>query len=224
MILYHGSQEIVDKPEFGKGGLNNDYGQGFYCTESLELSKEWACSSDMFGFSNKYEFDITGLKILDLNSKDYNVLNWIAVLLNNRYFEKRTIIAREASDYLIQEFLPDIYEYDVVCGYRADDSYFSYAKDFINNSISVTQLSRAMKLGDLGNQIVLISPKSFEQIKYLGFEIADSTIYYNKRMQRETKARRAYLDNHGADFDVGSELFVRDIINEKVKNDDPRLR
>ena len=58
--------------------------------------------------------------------------------------------------------------------------------------VSVAQLSRAMKLGDLGNQ-------------------------------SETKARRAYLDNHGADFDVGSELFVREIINEKVKNDDSRL-
>lgn len=42
MILYHGSREIVEHPLYGKGSENNDYGQGFYCTESMELAKEWA--------------------------------------------------------------------------------------------------------------------------------------------------------------------------------------
>ena len=37
-ILYHGSQVIVEKPEYGKGARNNDYGKGFYCTEEIELA------------------------------------------------------------------------------------------------------------------------------------------------------------------------------------------
>ena len=40
MIIFHGSTEIVEVPIFGKGSENNDYGKGFYCTESLELAKE----------------------------------------------------------------------------------------------------------------------------------------------------------------------------------------
>ena len=43
LIIYHGSQQIVEIPEFGIGKNYNDYGQGFYCTESIELAKEWAC-------------------------------------------------------------------------------------------------------------------------------------------------------------------------------------
>ena len=35
--LYHGSQIILEKPEYGKGARNNDYGRGFYCTEEIEL-------------------------------------------------------------------------------------------------------------------------------------------------------------------------------------------
>ena len=44
MIIYHGSKNIITKPEFGKGNIANDYGLGFYCTENIELAKEWACS------------------------------------------------------------------------------------------------------------------------------------------------------------------------------------
>ena len=225
MILYHGSAEIVERPQYGLGSDKNDYGRGFYCTETLELAREWACPTRKDGFSNQYELDVTNLHVLHLNSQDYHILNWMAILLNNRIFSKRSPIARQASSYILDEFLPDIEGYDVIRGYRADDSYFSYAKDFLNNTISVTQLSRAMKLGELGEQVVLMSPKAFEQIRFIGYEIADGSIYNRKRMERDERAKRAYLDNHGADFEISNnDLYVRDILAGKVRNDDPRLR
>lgn len=224
MILYHGSPEIVEVPVYGKGSEANDYGRGFYCTESAELAREWACPTLKDGFSNKYEIDFSDLKVLHLNGEGYHILNWIAILLNNRKFSKRSPIARQASEYILAEFLPDISGYDVICGYRADDSYFSYAKDFLNNTISVSQLSRAMKLGELGEQIVLMSSKAFEKIRFVEYEVVDGSIYNSRRMDRENRARNAYLDNHGADFTISrSDLFVRDILSERVKNDDPRL-
>ena len=39
--LYHGSVNIIEKPLFGYGKPYNDYGLGFYCTDSLEMAKEW---------------------------------------------------------------------------------------------------------------------------------------------------------------------------------------
>lgn len=224
MILYHGSSEIVEVPKYGLGSDKNDYGRGFYCTQTSELAKEWACPTVKDGFSNKYEFDISDLNVLYLNKDGYNILNWIAILLNNRIFPKRSPISRQASKYILDEFLPDISGYDVLWGYRADDSYFSYAKDFLNNTISVSQLSRAMKLGELGEQVVLMSPNAFEKIRFIEYEIADGSIYNSRRMKREERAKRAYLNNHGADFEIiKDDLFVRDILSEQVKNNDPRL-
>ena len=50
IIIYHGSEQIVEVPTFGLGKKNNDFGLGFYCTESDELAKEWAVSSLRNGF------------------------------------------------------------------------------------------------------------------------------------------------------------------------------
>lgn len=225
MIIYHGSTVIVEAPVYGKGSETNDYGRGFYCTKVLELAKEWACPTVKDGFANKYELDLEGLNVMHLNNEEYNILNWIAMLLNNRTFPKRSPIARQASQYIMEEFLPDTSGYDVIQGYRADDSYFSYARDFLNNTISVGQLSRAMKLGELGQQVVLMTEKAFGNIHFIGYEIADGSIYNSRRMERDERAKRAYLDNHGATFEISKEdLFVRDILSERVKNDDPRLR
>ena len=225
MILYHGSPKTVEAPQYGFGSKENDYGVGFYCTQSNDLAKEWACPTVQSGFSNKYELNMEGLRVLYLNSDGYHILNWIAILLQNRIFSKRSPVAQQANNYILQEFLPDISGYDVIVGYRADDSYFSYAKDFLNNTISVNQLSQAMKLGELGEQVVLKREKAFEQIHFLGYEIADGSIYNSRRMAREDRARKAYLSNHGTDFSaVSNEIYVLDIIREGMKNDDPRLR
>ena len=114
MILYHGSSKTVEVPQYGFGSKENDYGLGFYCTQSNDLAKEWACPTVQSGFSNKYELDMDGLRVLYLNSDGYHILNWIAILLQNRIFSKRSPVARQANNYILQEFLPDISGYDVV--------------------------------------------------------------------------------------------------------------
>ena len=61
--VYHGSEKIVERPLFGEGKRNNDFGLGFYCTASEELAKEWAVSSLHDGFSNCYTLDTEYLNI-----------------------------------------------------------------------------------------------------------------------------------------------------------------
>ena len=223
MIIYHGSKDIIEKPEFGKGNKKNDYGLGFYCTENVELAKEWACSNnETNGYANQYEIDLNDYKILDLREEKYSILNWMALLLKFRTFDVNTPISAQAKEYILDNFYVDVEEYDIIIGYRADDSYFSFAKDFINNTISVEQLAEAMRLGEMGIQIVLKSEKAFNMVKFISYELAECKEYYVKRVSRDKKARETYLSGHRQNL-VSDGLFVMDIIRKGLKNGDKIL-
>ena len=163
--IYHGSERVIVMPTFGEGKQHNDFGLGFYCTESSDLAKEWAVSSLRDGFCNRYTLDTEFLTILRLNSPDYTILNWMAILVEHRLFSIKTPVARRAKRYLIEHFGVNVNAYDVIIGYRADDSYFDYAEAFLNNAITVEQLSRAMRLGKLGEQIVIKSTFAFSKLQ-----------------------------------------------------------
>lgn len=222
MKLYHGSENIIEKPVYGKGARYNDYGKGFYCTENIELAKEWACAKQKNGYANIYDLDLSELNVLNLNSASYNILNWLAILADNRTYWQNGSIAEPAKNYIKENFLPDISAYDVIIGYRADDSYFSFAQDFVSGVISFQKLAQAMRLGKLGEQIVLKSPKAFAQIQFAGYENADAEEYYIKKNEREREARRQYRRNKKEQADV-NELFILDIMREEIKNGDARL-
>ena len=195
MELWHGSQKIIETPQLGLGKIHNDYGQGFYCTESLDLAREWACSRDADGF---------------------------AMLVEHRSFRKDTAIAAGACEYLHDHFLPQTSTCDVIRGWRADDSYFSYARAFVNNTITVDQLGRSMRLGNLGEQIVLKSERAFKSIRFAGFERAQQALYGPLAKERDEAARAQYRELLAENPFEG--IRIVDIIREGMTGDDPRLQ
>ena len=223
MILYHGSTNIVNPPIFDAGKMTNDYGRGFYCTESSDLAKEWACGKGYDGFANVYQFDLSGLKVLDLNSGHYSILTWLAILTKYLTFWENGNISREAKEYLSQNFFVSPEKYDVVRGYRADDSYFTFAKNFVSNVITLDQLKEAMHLGALGEQIVLKSETAFSQIVYTGCLETKASKYFKLASDRDKEARRLYRKlAQETTFSRG--VFMADIIREGMMPDDPRLQ
>lgn len=219
LIIYHGSKYIIEKPYFHGGKATNDYGFGFYCTKNLDLAKEWSCNNyENNGFANKYSIELSGLKILDLTDKRYSILNWLAILLKFRTFDLNNEISLQGKEYLLKHFYIDVDNYDIVIGYRADDSYFSFARDFINNTISLRQLSKAMELGQLGKQVVIISKLAFEKLHFEGFETADRLIYYTKRKTRDEKAREDYLKRLKNSKALINDIFMIDIMRKGLKD------
>ena len=217
----HGSTKIVT-PVFGEGKTYNDYGQGFYCTENLEMAKEWACSQDSDGYANQYILNLEGLTILHLNEPQYNILNWLAILLENRRFSVAEGLPYEAKQYILDNFLPEYKSYDIIKGYRADDSYFSYARDFISNTLSLKDLKQAMMLGKLGEQVVLKSKRAFESITKGEIIPADRSEYFARYCKRDRLARENYKAITSHTFS-SNEIYVIDLIRGGIKNGDPRL-
>lgn len=222
--ILHGTDHIIEVPDIDKGNEKNDYGKGFYCTRIPEMAKEWACKQNTDGFSNRYELDLTDLRILDLTDGKHTVLNWIAILLEHRTFSLDSEIAIDAKDYIIEHFSIDTSEYDVIIGYRADDSYFRYAESFVENGLSLRSLNKALHLGKLGEQTVLISKKAYNQIKFIDAEPVEKTIYYPKFIDRDTKAREAYKNDIRKTKSYRDDIFVMDILREEIRSDDPRIQ
>ncbi len=222
IVLYHGSQEIVERPTYGIGKKTNDYGQGFYCTEEPELAKEWACRSSGGGYSNRYELDESDLALLNLNSKEYSLMHWITILLENRTFNVSTDVANASKKFLIDNYHIDLDRFDYIRGYRADDSYFRYAQDFIEGGLSVDRLSKAIRLGNLGEQIMIRSSKAFEKLRFTGYEVCDHDRYSDAREKREEDARNEYRRIRSEPFDPNA-ITVLDLIRGTVSLNDPRL-
>lgn len=190
LILYHGSEVEVLQPSLSHAKSNNDYGKGFYCTEDVELAKEWACKHENNGIVNKYSLSTDGLRILDLTDGTHTTLEWITLLINNRIFDiAPDSMADDSKDYLLDHHLIDLSDYDLIIGYGADDSYFSFAQSFLNNGITLESLTESMMLGNLGKQIVLISERAFDKLAFIGTEPADKDIYAKQFALRDSEAR-----------------------------------
>jgi hypothetical protein len=215
--IYHGSINMVEKPVYGEGKVHNDYGRGFYCTEHAELAKEWACSTGSDGYANHYQLDMTGLSVLNLNGPEYTILNWLAILLENRKFNVSEGLPQRAKAYLLENFKVDYKKYDIIIGYRANDSYFSYAGDFVNGTLSLSDLSEAMRLGKLGEQVVLKSKKAFESLTFVEAVKASHEEYSAKYKMRDEEARGKYRQIASKPM-AEHEVYVIDIIRNNWKN------
>jgi len=215
--IYHGSVNKIEQPVFGEGKTYNDYGRGFYCTEHVELAKEWACSADSDGYANHYRLDMEGLSVLNLNTPEYNILNWLAILLENRKFNVAEGLPQRAKAYILENFKVDYKKYDIIIGYRANDSYFSYAGDFVNGTLSLSDLSEAMRLGKLGEQVVLKSKKAFGALTFVDAIKAPRKEYFAKYRQRDDEARGKYRQIASKPM-AEDETYVIDIIRNNWKN------
>lgn len=192
--LYHGNKDASMIPLYGKGVKNNDYGRGFYTTPDAELGKEWAMGTytkGSVGYLHKYELDTTNLNILDLTQLDS--LHWVAELLANRTLN---LEGKEVLQDTIKKFLKKYKlktdKYDVIIGYRADDSYFTYAEDFVSGTIYKETLENALRYGYLGIQVFIKSKKAFDNLHCVGEPEVVPEKYRKSHEKRKESANNQY--------------------------------
>ena len=171
MNIYHGCKTIIKKPIVKGSNSLNDYGPSFYLTTDLFAAKSWACRNDSLGVVNKYRIEsrsFNNLKILDLTDKSiYSVLNWLAILMHFRELDS----SFKRNNKLVLEWLSkyymDVDQYDVVIGYRADDSYFRFPIRFISNDLAFEDLENVFISGHLGIQYAFMSKRAISLLKFV---------------------------------------------------------
>lgn len=170
MVIYHGSRAKIEKPKVKGSDPTNDYGPSFYLTLDLDAAKSWACKDNVIGVVNKYTVSdrlYKKLRVLDLTDKSkYSVLNWVAILMHFRILDSTFKRNNELVLKWLEKYYINVDEYDVVIGFRADDSYFLFPLRFVSNDLSFEDLENVYLLGDLGIQYAFMSEKSINLLKF----------------------------------------------------------
>ena len=121
----------------------------------------------------------------------------LTVLLQNREFDIPSGLALDAKEYLLANFSIDYESFDAIIGYRADDSYFSFAQDFINGTISYRQLNNAMyKAAKPETNLKLLRKKaglSQRELADLSSVPVRTIQQYEQRQKNINKAQAEYL-------------------------------
>lgn len=216
MKLFYGADREVIVPKYNYGNPSNDYGLGFYLTSYKEIAELWATQYSPNGYLIEYDVDLSNLKVLRLNTiNDEDILVWLTILISHRFSKDERDRYKKEIEWLEKNYLIDLSKYDVIIGYRADDSYFLYSRDFVGNELSLEILKDAMKLGKLDIQIMLRSKKAFQKIKYLNsFIIPHSDEYELFR----NKTKIEYLKLKKED-DVNN-TYLRDIMRRRSDKHD----
>lgn len=89
MILYHGSNVIVEQPQLLKIQRTLDFGKGFYTTTDFEQASKWALRTairlgEKKGFVSIYEVDEIQIKNLNMLTFSKPDINWLKYVVQNR--------------------------------------------------------------------------------------------------------------------------------------------
>lgn len=183
--VFHGSDHIIKQPEYLGGKKDNDYGNGFYITEYEDRARSWAALNGDPDRSivNIYEIDMDEMNVLDLN--ECGVLAWIAEVVSNRGTNQEA--AAIIGNRLVEMYKPDTDGFDIMKGYRADDSYTQVIEAFLMNQINIAEVERLFYKGSLGNQIFLKSQNAFRCTTWKGsYEVE----LEEKDKEEDIRARR----------------------------------
>lgn len=153
MTLYHGSLEIVEKPQILQANRPLDFGTGFYTTTSLQQARRWVKlrmeqSQASVGFINIYEYSPKR----DLRTRLFRSANeaWVDFVHANR---------------TIQDYNHD---YDIVTGPVANDNVYLSFNLYESGIITKRELIRRLKTYKLVDQLLFHTERSLDTLEYVG--------------------------------------------------------
>lgn len=144
MILYHGSNVVVESPKILTNGYYKDFGYGFYCTNLEKQARRWALTKRGNHIVNVYDWEeIDALNIVRFSSMSEE---WLEFIVNCRRGIEHS--------------------YDIVEGAMADDTIWDYVEDYVNGKISKAAFWELIKFRYPTQQIVFCTSKALQSLKY----------------------------------------------------------
>ncbi|MBB6713478.1 DUF3990 domain-containing protein [Clostridium gasigenes] len=188
LIVYHGSDNIIDKPKHNGGRNFSDFGLGFYITTNIDMAKDWASrKKDRPAYVNKYLFNTEGIKSLTFDLD----INWILFIAYNRGL----ILNKELKE-LLQEKYKNLNEYDIIVGPTVDDRMFDTLNMFFSNTITLEHCLQSLNSMDLDIQYNVKSSEGINALLHI---------------------KKIELDDIDKEYYASEIKAKKDIMNKKMK-------
>ena len=154
MKIYHGSIEIVERPEIRESNRTLDYGQGFYTTSSYEQAEAWvkrrmAEKKVIKGYICVYEFDESVLDELNSLIFETPTEQWVDFVMQNR----------------TQKGF--VHDYDIVYGPVANDRVYASFALYEGGLISKQVLISELKTYKLVDQYLFHTEKAVQKLTFI---------------------------------------------------------
>ncbi|MDO4167424.1 MAG: DUF3990 domain-containing protein [Eubacteriales bacterium] len=146
IILFHGSNVIVEKPQILQNGFYKDFGYGFYCTRFEKQAKRWALTKRKNHIVNEYLYDENAE--LKIKRFDKMTEEWLQFVVDCRRGIK--------------------HDYDIVEGAMADDTIWDYIEDYIAGKISKAAFWELVKFKHPTHQIVFCTEDALKTLNFKG--------------------------------------------------------
>lgn len=151
-IIYHGSQQRVEKPEIRVGRFGKDFGVGFYCTLIKAQAIRWATRFPMTGYVSEFSYtENHALKMKRFETMTEEWLDFIAACRTGKP-----------------------HDYDIVEGPMANDTIFNYVQDFIEGNISREAFWALVKFKRPTHQICFHTTEALATLAFRGCETYDA--------------------------------------------------
>lgn len=146
ILIYHGSDCIIEQPEIRIGRFTKDFYWGFYCTMIKKQAEKWAMRNRKAKIVNIYKLsNIESLRYKKFDNMSDEWLEFIVVCRNG-----------------------GSHDYEVVEGPMADDTIYNYITDYIDGTISKAAFWELVKFRYPTHQISFHSARALALLKFEG--------------------------------------------------------
>lgn len=149
MIVYHGTTEVIEKPDVKNSKKYLDFGKGFYLTTYESQAQKWALRKSMRqnkdAVVNIYELkeEWDGFKVLSFEEENEKWLEFVCACRRGENLNA---------------------DYDIIIGNVADDDVFKTVDMYFRGLWDKQKVLEELRYYKMNNQICLVSQNAIDQL------------------------------------------------------------
>ena len=174
VLLHHGSNATIEKPDLAHSNWCVDFGPGFYLTKDFSAAEKWAAGEETPTVTT-YKLSLRGLKVYEFSVNS----EWLHFVVDNR----DGIPCRRSYN-----------KYDVLVGPTVDATLYNALSEYLDGALSEQNTLKIINCMKFSNQWVLRTQKAIDSLVFKKeYVLVEACLGERLRKERQD-GRRVYRE------------------------------